>query len=88
MSGDNFRNISMKGLLVPDALCAGHSVFDSIREVEVMCSKLKEGYKKVSGQLHMRNRNGEERWVEIAVQPFSMKREEPLKGNRYFKGYQ
>ena len=30
-----------------------------------MYARLKEGLKKVSGQLHMRNRNGEERWVEI-----------------------
>ncbi|MCR0181656.1 diguanylate cyclase [[Clostridium] innocuum] len=51
---------------VPDALIAQGILFeDSIREIEVMYSKLKEGYKKVSGQLHMRNRNGEERWVEI-----------------------
>ena len=51
---------------VPDALIAqGILLEDSIREIEVMYSKLKEGYKKVSGQLHMRNRNGEERWVEI-----------------------
>lgn len=51
---------------VPDALIAQGILFeDSIREIEVMYNKLKEGYKKVSGQLHMRNRNGEERWVEI-----------------------
>ena len=51
---------------VPDALIAQGILFeDSIREIEVMYRKLKEGYKKVSGQLHMRNRNGEERWVEI-----------------------
>ena len=51
---------------MPDALIAQGILFeDSIREIEVMYSKLKEGYKKVSGQLHMRNRNGEERWVEI-----------------------
>ena len=51
---------------VPDALIAQGILFeDSIREIEVMYSKLREGYKKVSGQLHMRNRNGEERWVEI-----------------------
>ena len=51
---------------VPDALIAQGILFeDSIREIEVMYSKLKEGYKKVSGQLHMSNRNGEERWVEI-----------------------
>ncbi|MCI2986714.1 diguanylate cyclase [[Clostridium] innocuum] len=51
---------------VPDALIAQGILFeDSIREIKVMYNKLKEGYKKVSGQLHMRNRNGEERWVEI-----------------------
>ena len=51
---------------VPDALIAQGILFeDSIREIEVMYNKLKEGYKKVSGQLHMRIRNGEERWVEI-----------------------
>lgn len=51
---------------VPDALIAQGILFeDSIREIKVMYNKLKEGYKKVSGQPHMRNRNGEERWVEI-----------------------
>lgn len=51
---------------VPDALIAQGILFeDSIREIEIMYNKLKEGYKKVSGQLHMRNRNGEERWMEI-----------------------
>ena len=51
---------------VPDSLIEQGIVFeDSIGEIEAMYARLKEGLKKVSGQLHMRNRNGEERWVEI-----------------------
>lgn len=52
---------------VPDSLIEQGIIYkDSIREIEAMYAKLKEGLKKVSGQLHMRNRNGEERWVEIS----------------------
>ena len=51
---------------VPESLIEQGIVFeDSIKEIQTMYARLKEGLKKVSGQLHMRNRNGEERWVEI-----------------------
>ena len=39
---------------------------DSFEEIESMYDQLKEGLKKVSGPLHMRNMKGEERWVEIS----------------------
>lgn len=52
---------------VPDSLIEQGIVYrDSIEEIESMYAQLKEGLKKVSGQLHMRNMKGEERWVEIS----------------------